>query len=120
MHFSPTGLAWVQDAYTLVFGGLLLLGARAGDIVGRRRVFFLGLALFAMASFLVGARRPLVAHRRPRPAGHRRGDRRAVVAGAADRDFPTGRSGPRPWPRTARSPASARASAWSSAARWPT
>ena len=33
MHFSPTGLTWVQDAYTLVFGGLLLLGARAGDIV---------------------------------------------------------------------------------------
>ncbi|WP_375485002.1 MFS transporter [uncultured Jatrophihabitans sp.] len=55
MHFSPTGLTWVQDAYTLVFGGLLLLGSRAGDIVGRRRMFFLGLALFGGASFLVGA-----------------------------------------------------------------
>ncbi len=55
MHFSPTGLTWVQDAYTLVFGGLLLLGARAGDIVGRRRMFFLGLAMFGGASFLVGA-----------------------------------------------------------------
>jgi len=55
MHFSPTGLTWVQDAYTLVFGGLLLLGARAGDIVGRRRMFFLGLVLFGGASFLVGA-----------------------------------------------------------------
>lgn len=54
MHFSPTGLTWVQDAYTLVFGGLLLLGARAGDIVGRRRMFFLGLVLFGGASFLVG------------------------------------------------------------------
>ncbi len=36
MHYSTTGLAWVQDAYTLVFGGLLLLGARAGDLLGRR------------------------------------------------------------------------------------
>ncbi len=55
MHFSPTGLTWVQDAYTLVFGGLLLLGSRAGDIVGRRRMFFIGLVLFGGASFLVGA-----------------------------------------------------------------
>jgi EmrB/QacA subfamily drug resistance transporter len=55
MQFSPTGLTWVQDAYTLVFGGLLLLGARAGDIVGRRRMFVIGLVLFGVASFLVGA-----------------------------------------------------------------
>lgn len=55
MQFTPTGLTWVQDAYTLVFGGLLLLGARAGDIVGRRRMFALGLGLFGAASFLVGA-----------------------------------------------------------------
>src|SRR3978361_453706 len=54
MDFSPTGLTWVQDAYTLVFGGLLLLGARAGDIVGRRRMFVIGLVLFGTASFLVG------------------------------------------------------------------
>jgi EmrB/QacA subfamily drug resistance transporter len=44
----------VQDAYTLVFGGLLLLGARAGDILGRRRMFVVGLVLFGLASFLVG------------------------------------------------------------------
>jgi EmrB/QacA subfamily drug resistance transporter len=54
MHYSTTGLAWVQDAYTLVFGGLLLLGARAGDLLGRRRVFVFGLAAFALASLLVG------------------------------------------------------------------
>ena len=54
MRFSPAGLAWVQDAYTLVFGGLLLLGARAGDVMGRRRVFVFGLAVFALASLLVG------------------------------------------------------------------
>ena len=55
MRFSATGLSWVQDAYTLVFGGLLLLGARLGDLLGRRRVFIAGLAVFALASFLVGA-----------------------------------------------------------------
>ncbi|MCI4063989.1 MFS transporter [Micromonospora sp. R77] len=53
--FSPAGLTWVQDAYTLVFGGLLLLGARAGDLVGRRRMFTLSLVLFSVASLLVGA-----------------------------------------------------------------
>lgn len=42
MDLSPVGLSWVQDAYTLVFGGLLLLGARLGDILGRRRVFVAG------------------------------------------------------------------------------
>jgi EmrB/QacA subfamily drug resistance transporter len=55
MGYSTTGLAWVQDAYTLVFGGLLLLGARAGDLLGRRRVFVFGLAVFAIASLLIGA-----------------------------------------------------------------
>jgi EmrB/QacA subfamily drug resistance transporter len=54
MGFSPTGLAWVQDAYTLVFGGLLLLGSRSGDIFGRRRMFMISLVLFGAASFLVG------------------------------------------------------------------
>ena len=54
MHYSTTGLVWVQDAYTLVFGGLLLLGARAGDLLGRRRVFIFGVAVFALASLLVG------------------------------------------------------------------
>ncbi|MFF5793006.1 MFS transporter [Paeniglutamicibacter sp. NPDC012692] len=47
-------LSWVQDAYTLVFGGLLLLGARAGDLLGRRRVFVAGLIVFSVASLLVG------------------------------------------------------------------
>ncbi|WP_281534546.1 MFS transporter [Cryobacterium breve] len=55
MGFSASGLAWVQDAYTLTFGGLLLLGARAGDILGRRRVFIIGLVIFSIASLLVGA-----------------------------------------------------------------
>lgn len=54
LNMSAAGLSWVQDAYTLVFGGLLLLGARLGDILGRRRVFVAGLAIFVTASFLVG------------------------------------------------------------------
>ncbi|MCZ4501138.1 MAG: transporter [Marmoricola sp.] len=52
--FSTTGLAWVQSAYTLTFGGLLLLGARAGDIIGRRNTFIIGLVIFTGASLLVG------------------------------------------------------------------
>src|SRR3954452_13288839 len=54
LDLSPTGLSWVQDAYTLVFGGLLLLCARAGDIVGRRRFFVIGLGIFGTASLLIG------------------------------------------------------------------
>jgi EmrB/QacA subfamily drug resistance transporter len=54
LHFSAVGLSWVQNAYTLFFGGLLLLGARAGDILGRRRMFVAGLALFTTASLAIG------------------------------------------------------------------
>jgi len=54
LGFSATGLSWVQNAYTLAFGGLLLLGARAGDILGRRRMFMAGIALFIAASLAVG------------------------------------------------------------------
>jgi EmrB/QacA subfamily drug resistance transporter len=52
--FTPTGLSWVHSAYTLAFGSLLLLGARAGDILGRRRMYLVGLALFTAASFAIG------------------------------------------------------------------
>jgi len=54
LGFSSTDLSWVQNAYTLTFGGLLLLGARAGDILGRRQVFVAGIALFTFASMLGG------------------------------------------------------------------
>jgi EmrB/QacA subfamily drug resistance transporter len=54
LGFSATGLTWVQNAYTLTFGGFLLLGARAGDILGRRRVFVAGIALFTVASLMGG------------------------------------------------------------------
>jgi EmrB/QacA subfamily drug resistance transporter len=55
LGLSTDSLSWVQNAYTLTFGGLLLLGARAGDILGRRRVFIAGIALFTFASMLAGA-----------------------------------------------------------------
>jgi EmrB/QacA subfamily drug resistance transporter len=54
LHFSASGLSWVVNAYTLAFGGLLLLGGRAGDILGHRRVFLAGIGLFTVASLLGG------------------------------------------------------------------
>ncbi|MCX4917478.1 MFS transporter [Streptomyces sp. NBC_00687] len=54
LKFSTTDLTWVVSSYTLTFGGLLLLGARAGDILGRRRVFMAGILLFTFASLLGG------------------------------------------------------------------
>jgi EmrB/QacA subfamily drug resistance transporter len=54
LHFSSTSLSWVMNAYTLTFGGLLLLGGRAGDILGRRRVFLAGIGLFTLSSLVGG------------------------------------------------------------------
>jgi EmrB/QacA subfamily drug resistance transporter len=54
LGFSGSGLEWVVNAYAVTFGGLLLLGGRAGDIFGRRRVFVFGLLLFSGASLLGG------------------------------------------------------------------
>ena len=54
LNFSGARLSWVVNAYLLAFGGFLLLGGRAGDLFGRRRVFAFGLALFTLASLLCG------------------------------------------------------------------
>jgi len=54
LGFSADGLQWVVSAYTLLFGGFLLLGGRAADLLGRRRVFVAGLALFGAASLVAG------------------------------------------------------------------
>jgi EmrB/QacA subfamily drug resistance transporter len=54
LHLSDAGLQWIINAYTLVFGGFLLLGGRLGDLLGRKRLFLIGLAIFTVASLLDG------------------------------------------------------------------
>lgn len=54
LDFSRQGLQWVISAYALTFGGLLLLGGRAADLLGRRRMLMVGLVLFVLASLLCG------------------------------------------------------------------
>src|SRR5918911_409479 len=54
LHFSATDLQWVINAYTLVFGGFLLLGGRAADFFGRRRLFLAGVVVFSGASLING------------------------------------------------------------------
>ncbi len=55
LHFSTSSLAWVVNAYLIAFGGLLLLAGRLGDLIGRRRIFLAGIALFTSASLVCGA-----------------------------------------------------------------
>src|SRR5438132_7329906 len=54
LGFSGSNLEWVVNAYALAFGGLLLLGGRSGDLLGRRRIFIFGILLFSLASLLGG------------------------------------------------------------------
>src|ERR1700749_4493596 len=54
LGFSQSSLTWVVNAYLIAFGGLLLLAGRLGDLVSRRRIFLIGLAVFTSASFLCG------------------------------------------------------------------
>src|SRR3954451_16716657 len=54
LGFSAAGLAWVVNAYLIAFGGLLLLAGRLGDLIGRRSIFLVGLAVFTLASLLCG------------------------------------------------------------------
>ena len=54
LGFSQSSLAWVVNAYLIAFGGLLLLAGRLGDLIGRKRVFMVGLAVFTVASLLCG------------------------------------------------------------------
>src|SRR5438270_4515791 len=54
LHFSQASLQWVVTAYAIVFGGFLLLGGRLSDLLGRRRVFVAGIALFTVGSVLSG------------------------------------------------------------------
>src|SRR3954462_13589704 len=55
LGFSQSTLAWVVNAYLIAFGGLLLLAGRVGDLIGRRRIFLIGLGVFTAASLACGA-----------------------------------------------------------------
>src|SRR3954467_3143933 len=54
LHFSQASLQWVVNAYTLLFGGFLLLGGRMADLFGRKRLFLIGIAVFSAASLVNG------------------------------------------------------------------
>ena len=54
LHLNEANLQWIVNAYTLVFGGFLLLGGRAGDLIGRKRLFLAGIVVFTVASLLNG------------------------------------------------------------------
>ena len=94
LDLSDAGRSWVITAYVLTFGGLMLLGGRLGDTIGRKRTFIVGVALFTIASILCGVAWDettlVIARLAP---GRRRGDRVADRPGA-DRDHVP--QGPRP------------------------
>src|SRR3954463_13187244 len=54
LGFTQSSLAWVVNAYLIAFGGLLLLAGRVGDLIGRRRIFLIGLTIFTLASLVCG------------------------------------------------------------------
>src|SRR6195256_1965259 len=61
LHFTQADLTWVVNAYLITFGSFLLLAGRAGDLIGRKKVFLAGVALFAVASVLCGlAQEPVI------------------------------------------------------------
>jgi len=59
LHFSVNNLEWLITAYSLTFGGLLLFGGRTGDLFGKRRMFMIGIAIFAVSSLLGASRQPI-------------------------------------------------------------
>ena len=94
LNFSPSSLSWVITAYTLAFGGFLLLGARAGDLLGRKRVFMAGIGLFTLASFLGGMAPSAGMLLAARARGHGWGAGRAVGARLPDDHVPRGPRAP--------------------------
>ena len=76
LHFSQSNLAWVVNAYLIAFGGLLLLVGRLGDLIGRKRIFLVGLTVFTVASLVCGVSQSqeLLVGCPVRPGGRRRDD----------------------------------------------
>ena len=91
---SLPSLSWVLNAYAIVFAALLVPAGRIADRVGRKRVFILGLLLFAVASALCASRPRSRAGRRPGPAGGRRGDDAADHPGPDPARLPGRAAGP--------------------------
>src|SRR5437773_2554440 len=92
LHFSQTNLQWVVTAYALTFGGFLLLGGRAADLLGRRRILMLGLGLFSAASLAGCAGNRCRLHgRSPGGPGHRSSDHAARRSVDRDEHVPGGR-----------------------------
>ena len=81
LGFSQENLQWVISAYALVFGGFLLLGGRAADLLGRRRIFLAGIVLFTLASLLGGPR--VVGGVADRPRARCKGSARPIITPAA-------------------------------------
>ena len=102
LGLSEANLQWIINAYTLVFGGFLLLGGRAGDLLGRKRLFLIGLVIFTTASLLnglassagqlIGVPRPPGPRRRARsrPPRSRSSRRRSRRAASGRRRSPSG------------------------------
>ena len=91
LDLSDAGRSWVLTAYVLAFGGLMLVGGRVGDTIGRKRAFIVGVALFTIASAVCGIAWN-GAHPRWRPAAARRGrrDHRTDHCGAGGDHVPEG------------------------------
>jgi MFS family permease len=105
LGLSEANLQWIVNAYTLVFGGFLLLGGRAGDLIGRKRLFLGGIVVFTVASLLNALSRASAprSSRPPRSRSSRPRSKRAPSAPARLASGPRSRS-------------AARRSAWFSAA----
>ena len=91
LHFSVQSLQWVLSAYLLTYGGFMLLGGRAADLLGRRRILVAGMSLFALSSLIGGlADRLRDVDRRPSRPGARRGHDASGRALDPDHHLPRG------------------------------
>ena len=117
LGISQANLSWIVTGYSLAFGGLLLLGGRLGDLYGRRRMFMVGVSIFAVASLLGGFASTEGCC--SAPVGCRASARRSPPrprSRSSPRRSPPARSATARSRSTPRCPAPARLSAWCSAA----
>ena len=97
LHFSQSGLTWVVDAYLISFGSFLLMAGRLGDLVGRKKIFLAGVALFTVASIVCGSAQDqtmLIVARFIQGIGGAFSS--SVIVAIIVTEFPSRSSGPRP------------------------